>query len=152
MQYQYTPETGDFIRLWKSQHAHRINVPLGLGKKRSGKVNIDGAERELTHWIWLYQTGKFPEGVIDHIDGNQLNNRWNNLREVTQKENMNNKHMAQTNNKLGILGVDKLGNRFRARIKVESTQKTIGIFDTPEEAKQAYLAYRSQYHPVIGVR
>ena len=43
-----------------------------------------------------YFIGPRPEGyVIDHIDGNYLNNKADNLRYVTQKENMNNEISKQ---------------------------------------------------------
>ena len=40
---------------------------------------------------WLVHTGNWPEHTIDHIDRDPLNNKWDNLRDVTQKVNNSNK-------------------------------------------------------------
>ena len=40
---------------------------------------------------WLVQTGDWPEHTIDHINRDPWDNRWCNLRDITQKENNFNK-------------------------------------------------------------
>ena len=41
---------------------------------------------------WLLHYGDWPENTIDHIDRNPLNNKIENLRDVTQAENNRNKN------------------------------------------------------------
>lgn len=150
-QYNYNPQTGILIRLFKTHHSQKINVPLGLHGGRSCYIRIGGIKKELTHWIWFYQTGQFPTQVIDHIDGNKQNNKWENLRQVSQAINLSNKHYPQTNNKSGYLGVSAHQGKYKARLKINGKQITLWPFTTPEAAHEAYLNLRSKYHPIEGV-
>lgn len=55
--------------------------------------------------VWALHNGEIPAGmVIDHIDGDGLNNRIENLRVVTQQSNMRNAKMYSSN-KTGFVGV-----------------------------------------------
>lgn len=77
-----------------------------------------------------------PKGmVVDHIDGNTLNTRKNNLRICTHTENCRNRK-RQFNNTSGYQGVtwDKNTNKWMSYICVDTHQKTLGYFNTPEEA------------------
>jgi hypothetical protein len=75
---------------------------------------------------------------IDHMDKDTLNNSLENLQWVTPKENAENSKTYK-NNLLGVKGVQKRGERFRARIRHNTVLMNIGTFDTVEEASQAYL-------------
>jgi malate synthase len=60
--------------------------------------------------VWFITYGKFPDGVIDHLDGDPSNNRIENLRDVPQRVNMQNRK------KFNRIEVDlptgvKVGNR-----------------------------------------
>ena len=48
------------------------------------------------------------------------------------------KKKLKANNTIGFRGVSKVGNRFQARIRIEGKRKTLGTFDTPKEAAEAY--------------
>lgn len=60
-------------------------------------------------------TGIDGDSVIDHIDGNGLNNTRVNLRCVSQAENMLNKRKYK-NNKSGYVGVQERNNKFYVNI------------------------------------
>lgn len=89
---------------------------------------------------------------VDHIDGNGLNNQRINLRVVYHSENIQNQRV-QTRSKSGYRGVShfpKCGQwdrkkPWRARIKVDGIDRTIGYFETPDQAALAWneVAYEA---------
>ena len=80
------------------------------------------------------------DNSIDHRNQDKKDNRLCNLRKATHSENKQN-----VNHK----GCDfhKRSNKWRARIKLNGKQKTIGSYDTFEEAHEAYLAEKRTLHP-----
>lgn len=83
---------------------------------------------------------------VDHIDGCGLNNQKSNLRPTTHKQNLQNQKV-QARSKSGYRGVSLFigdGNRkrqWRARIKIDGTDITIGYFLTKEDAARAWNAH-----------
>lgn len=75
--------------------------------------------------------------MIDHIDGNPLNNSKINLRICSHNDNIKNlsKHKDNTS---GYKGVTKRRNKWRARICVNRKHISLGCFLTKEEAARAY--------------
>jgi hypothetical protein len=83
-----------------------------------------------------------PDGMdTDHINGNKLDNRKENLRICTTAENCQNQKI-RTTNKSGYKGVFfcKYTNKWRAMIRTNYKLKNLGVFKTPEEAALAYDA------------
>lgn len=78
--------------------------------------------------------------VVDHIDGNPLNNKKNNLRKCSQSENLCNRHFM-SNNKSGTIGVvfDKNRHRWAPEIQKEYKRVHLGRYTLLEEAK--YVRY-----------
>jgi hypothetical protein len=85
--------------------------------------------------------------VIDHLDGNPLNNQKNNLRICTHAENMRNSKIS-INNKSGYKGVSyqEDRNNYRASIKFNNKKINIGDFIDPIDAARAYNAAALKYH------
>lgn len=75
--------------------------------------------------------------IIDHINGNKLDNRKCNLRLCTDAENSYNRP-ANSRNILGVKGVSPVGKKFQAQICYKGKNHYLGIFDTIEKAKEAY--------------
>lgn len=73
----------------------------------------------------------------DHINGDPLDNRRENLRLATNQQNAFNQKVNK-NNKSGYKGVRKLGRRWQAVIRLDGLQKCLGTYDTPELAAAAY--------------
>lgn len=89
-----------------------------------------------------------PESmVVDHIDGNGLNNQRKNLRVCTQTGNMMNRG-KQKNNKSGHKGVfwHSIGKKWCAQIAAPGQKRHIGLFKTKEAASRAYKI-ALQMHP-----
>lgn len=76
--------------------------------------------------------GAKPGQIVDHVNGNGLDNRRANLRICTHAENMRNHR--------GSKGVDRFRGRWRARIQFDHSSKFLGLFDTKKEAAEAYHA------------
>ena len=87
--------------------------------------------------IWIIMTGEQPD-CIDHIDGNGLNNKWDNLRSVSHRINCKNQKIHTTNTS-GTSGVTyrKESDRWRARIMVDDKMINLGTFKDKTEAIEA---------------
>lgn len=102
---------------------------------------------------WLYVTGAWPPGDIDHIDHDGLNNAFSNLRPVTNEVNQKNATIS-TRNKTGIPGVCWVSKteRWHAWISRKKNQLHLGAFVDFFEAccarKSAELT--NSYHPNYG--
>ena len=85
--------------------------------------------------------------VIDHLDGNPLNNKKNNLRICTHAENMRNSKI-RINNKSGYKGVSyqENSNNYRASIRFNNIKINIGDFIDPIDAARAYNEAALKYH------
>lgn len=88
--------------------------------------------------IWFYMTGKWPDGHIDHRDGNRLNNTFLNFRVATQSQNKSNSKKPRSNTS-GYKGVVKCGLRWKAQITFQQKVIYLGLYDTREEAHDAYI-------------
>lgn len=84
--------------------------------------------------------------VIDHVDGNGLNNQRFNLRYCSFAENRRNNSLY-SNSTSGYKGVSwhKRDRKWRANITVQSAQVSLGYFDSPEEAYKVYCEAAIKY-------
>lgn len=95
------------------------------GQKRLGEVGHVRMNRQVMN---------FPLGMmVDHINGDTLDNRRENLRIATRAQNQQN-HKGFCTNTSGFNGVYKQGNKWRVRISVNNRLKSLGMFDSFEEA------------------
>jgi len=89
--------------------------------------------------------------VVDHANGNTLDNRKLNLRICPQLKNSQNRAMSK-NNSSGYKGVNwnDITQRWHARIGVNWKRISLGYYDTPEEAYAAYCEASKKYHGEYG--
>lgn len=137
----YNPDTGQFTwRVTRRGKARKGSV-AGTKTPNTGyyQLAINRTIYKQHRLAWFYMTGKWPENQIDHINGIKDDNRFHNLREATNSQNLHNIG-AKSNNKTGYKGVSlhKPAGKYVANIMIKGKQLYLGIFDTPEEAHEAY--------------
>lgn len=101
-----------------------------IGAKNRVVANINGKVNYLHRFIL-----ENPNGVVDHINGNNRDNRRCNLRITDAKGNARNNI---SHNKYGVNGIRKTpAGNYQARITVNYKEINVGTFKTLEEAQQA---------------
>ena len=145
----YNPDTGAFTwRVDRPPRARAGDTPRAPTKAGYLRVGIDNDLYYLHRLAWLYTHGVWPNGVVDHVNGDRADNRLVNLRDVSHATNLQNLKRARGDNKTGLLGVYLRGDtgRYSANIKGPEGKRSLGCFATAEEAHAAYINVKRNLH------
>lgn len=141
----YDQESGAFVRI-RALPGAQLGAAGGLDKRGYLAIRVDG-QRYLAHRLaWLYVFGAWPEGDVDHANGDRADNRIENLRLANRSQNKANSKKYD-NNSSGFKGVcwRKETGRWRARIGVNGEVLNLGSFDNAEDAYRAYSVAAEQH-------
>lgn len=117
----------------------------GIGGHGYRHVNFSG-RMMLTHRIaWFLVYGAWPEYMIDHIDGDKLNNRFHNLRDIPMRGNQQNVGKRK-DNKTGFIGVTPHFRKWKAVIRHCGDPIYLGLYDTAEDAAASYELAKFALH------
>ena len=90
--------------------------------------------------LWAMYYGRWPRGILDHKDGNRLNNAISNLREATHSLNQANaKRSGSCSSRFRGVTWNKKCQKWQAGIKKSGKSFHLGLFDDEEAAHAAYL-------------
>jgi hypothetical protein len=120
----------------KSTFGHII-VHFSIGKRwRTGAHRV----------AWAIHHGRWPDGPIDHINGDPSDNRLCNIRVCTVSQNNRNKKVSPLNTS-GKIGVhfNKAYGKWVARIKVDKKDIGLGCYAEKEDAISARVAAELKY-------
>lgn len=119
----------------------RLQVQIKLGCGRRTAVYVHRA-------VWAWHHGVWPDMQVDHINGDVNDNRIENLRLVTNSENLQNVRRGGV-----TFESRKVERPWRARIMINGRNISLGYFDTEREARDEYQRAKLVYHPawVTGV-
>lgn len=147
-QLSYDTKTGIFTRLIAKSNRTKIGNQAGTENVKGYTVISFNNKIYLAHRLaWLYINGQWPKNQIDHINMNRSDNRWCNLRECNNQENMQNTSIKSTNSS-GYKGVtfDKYRNKWCAMGRLLGKTKFLGRFDSVEQASEAYKNFAKEHH------
>lgn len=169
---RYEPETGKLFWLprgveWFPEGERRNNACAIWNSRFAGKEALAALSNGYKHGAILGQNypahrvcwsifyGEHPSLLIDHINGDKVDNRIINLREVTNSENAKNSKM-HVGNKSGRTGVfrDEARNIWIAYIMSEGVRRHLGNFTEFSRAVEARSAAEIAlgFHPNHGRR
>jgi hypothetical protein len=143
----YDPETGKIT--WRTKDVDPANPgeTKRWNKRHAGTfagtvsgegylcVGVCGTVFPAHRLIWTMVHGTPPQGEIDHINHDRLDNRLANLRDVPKAENILNQSLRR-NNKSGVTGVDwdKRERKWRAQFSLNGKRVRLGAFADKDEA------------------
>jgi len=145
--FHYNPETGDLT--WKvGRKGVRVGRPIqrdnGSGYRR---VCVDKRVYLVHRIVWLITYGRWPNGIVDHINGVPADNRIDNLRECTQSQNMRNipANKRNTSGKKGVSWSTR-ERKWIAQIRYGGKKRRLGAYTTIEAAHSAYCEAAVKHH------
>lgn len=144
---EYNPDTGIFK--WIATTSNRIQVGDVAGSPHASghiSIGIDGRLYLAHRLAWLIMTGDWPSKKIDHKNVIPNDNRFDNLRDVTQAHNLQNQKKAHKDCESGLLGAYKAGNSWKLEIYTNGKKLYLGTFPTAELAHEAYVAAKRSLH------
>ena len=131
----YDPGAGAFtwvVPVGRQAAGSRAGTVLDGGYLR---IRIEGRNYRAHRLAWLYVYGDWPTMDLDHINRDKLDNRIDNLREVTVAENNSNRVIVTAS---GVAGVTKKRRRYYAQTSHNGKYYWIGSFPDKEQASAAY--------------
>jgi hypothetical protein len=145
---EYDSETGVFTRK-KKRKRWGVGEVAGCTSNGYTTIGLNYAVYQAHRLAWLYWYGAWPNGPIDHINGDRKDNRIKNLRLATPAINSQNQRRPRSGNTAGELGVTshKQGpHGFRAKIHYKGRTLHLGLYDTAEEAHDVYVKVKRALH------
>lgn len=124
--------------------------------KKSGYISVrgyvgrvDGKDLKYLLSRYLLNMNTTTSDVVDHINGNTLDNRKENLRIISHQANSQNIHKATKSSKSGELNVyyREKYNKWVVSIRHDGKTKHVGHFDTKEEAIKISREVKAMLHP-----
>jgi len=141
----------DGFLIWKVSYCNKIRVGSIAGTTKPGthgyhSIRVLGETYLLHQIIYLWHHGYIPE-YIDHEDRIKINNRIDNLRDISNSRNMQNAGISK-NNTSGVTGVSWYPHKskWRAFIKIDYKLVTIGYYTDYVDAVKARYAKELEFN------
>lgn len=145
----YDPDTGIFTRKVKVQGRDIGSIAGGVDKGY-WRISVDGKRYRANRLAFLYMTGEFPKYFCDHINEIRLDDRWINLRDVTNSQNLLNRKNANIDSKTGLKGIHWCNERnaYVVSLTINKHKKNLGRYKAIEDAIKIRNEMVKKYYPI----
>lgn len=130
----------DYLSQFKWQALKHYNTFYAVrgGKRKDGKRPLIRMHIEIM--------GEKDGCIIDHRDGNGLNNCRENMRHITQRQNIQCQHRLKSSKYPGVYW-SKAAQKWHVQIMLNGSKKYLGIYADEHEA---FLVYKNAVHTYTG--
>lgn len=139
--FKYNPITGTLT--WINAQGPRKSFLMekkeagSFGHRRSRNVKLHDKSYRIHRVIWAIVHGKWPKDQIDHINGDPSDNRIENLRVVSNRENCSNRYIHRHGHLVGT-HLRKDTGKWTSKITIGKKVLNLGCYLTAQEAHLAY--------------
>ncbi len=151
--FDYNPKTGALTwRRWFN--VHRRGDPVGGPTRGYLQVTILRKTYLVHRLCWMVQAGEEPPPIIDHADGDGMNNRWSNLREATVSQNAFNRAFRKVPRGRLPVGIIQhpTTKMYRAKITQDGSTWASAWFDAVDDAVAARAEKAVEMYGEFGAR
>ena len=143
----YDKDTGKFT--WKSRPKHHFPSEREWKRWNTRHANTEAGSFQITGYIhigilgkyrkahriaWLLSHGEWPQYEIDHINGDRIDNRLENLRDVPKAKNGKNVAKPNCGNTPRVGVRLHCSGKWQARITVDGCATSLGLYEKIEDA------------------
>lgn len=132
------------MNAWNARYSEKT-VNKGLLNSGYRYFSLNGKSWLLHRAIYTMHHG-LPNKEVDHINGDKLDNRIENLRPATSSQNKHNARPRGGNSKHKGVYWNSKDKRWRAQASLNGTVKYLGNFKNETDAAQAYNEFAEKYY------
>lgn len=143
--FRYDPNTGNLWKLHKKKSIGWYLCSTSASSPYYRQVKINGKQINQHRIIYKLMTGTWPE-MVDHINGDILDNTWKNLRETVNRDNQLNQQKHREGHLPGTyFKTTKYWQGWISQVSIDGEKIHLGTFKTQEAAHNAYIQARENY-------
>ena len=136
--FRYEPDTGRIVIAKSMRRRGKIGCEAGcIAANGHRYIGFQGKHLLASRLAWALYHGEWPKQEIDHIDGNTLNNRLINLRDVSSSAQKRNRAVW---GKTGVKSVHFFQKGYRSALTINRKSIKLGCFHTLEDAEAVVIA------------
>ena len=154
----YNPIAGTLLRkksAWKRNIGQPMVIYTDTRKNiMRQSVSIKGRNYNIGNFIWCYMTGYYPDKseIIYYVNDDHEDRRFCNLRLMKKTDYAHFGNGRIDKDCLGVAPNTRGGTKFRAHIEINRRHKALGIYETEQEARVAYLREKRRIRKEIGIK
>jgi len=146
---EYDQATGLFSRKVRVGRRSQLGPISNAPVRGYHYLSVDGTQYPAHRLAWFHVHGVWPNGEIDHMNGDGTDNRIQNLRDVDRRTNGENRHKVRKDSvHSGVIGVtwSEYHKKWKALIRVDGRLRHLKYCATKEEAREVYVQAKRQLH------